>query len=233
VTSIDLLALGPHPDDVEIACAGTILKVVRQGLSVAVVDATHGEMASRGTAADRDREAAAAAVALGLRERRNLGLPDTGVRADDGATRRLVGLLRELRPRLFLAPATRDVHPDHVATAALADRAFFLAGLRNFGRDLGAPFRPRVLLRFPGNHPVEPSLCVDITEVADRKAEVIRCYASQLGPDDRGHLLQGLDLLERAQVRDRYWGTRIGVRAAEAFWCDGPLPLSDLRSLME
>lgn len=231
-TGIDVLALGPHPDDVEIACGGTLLKLTAAGRSVVVVDVTRGEMGSRGTAADREREAAAAATRLGLRERRNLGLPDTGVRADDDAVRRLVAVLRELRPHLLLAPVLRDVHPDHVASATLADRAFFFAGLRQFAPDLGAPFRPAMVLRFPGNQPVEPTLCVDISDVVAAKAELIRCYASQLAAGQRGHFVQGLDLLERVEVRDRFWGARIAVRAAEAFCSDGPLPLSDLRSLM-
>jgi LmbE family N-acetylglucosaminyl deacetylase len=87
-------------------------------------------------------------------------------------------------------------------------------------------------LRYPGNLPIEPSLVVDISAVADKKADIVRCYRSQLSPPDRAHLVQGLDLLERTEVRDRFHGTRIGVRAAESFWHDGPLPVRDLRLLL-
>jgi bacillithiol biosynthesis deacetylase BshB1 len=228
----DVLCLGAHPDDVEIAAAGTILLLVESGRTVTIVDVTHGEKGSRGSRAERDAEAAAAAARLGLRERRNLELPDTAVAADDASVQRLVALLRQARPLLLLAPVAHDVHPDHVATAHLAERAFFFAGLRNYAPDLGEPHRPRLLLRYPGNRPVEPTFVVDVARVAAAKAEVLRCYRSQLTPPDRTHLVQGLDVVERAEVRDRFYGAGIGSRAAEAFWTDGPLAVRDPGALL-
>ncbi|MBL8727158.1 MAG: bacillithiol biosynthesis deacetylase BshB1 [Planctomycetes bacterium] len=221
----DVLAIGAHPDDVEIAAAGTLLLLVAAGRTVSLVDVTRGEMGSRGTVADRDAEAIAAAARLGAPERVNLGCPDTGVAVDDATTAKLVAALRSARPQLLLAPHRHDVHPDHTATAALAEKALFLAGLKNFAPELGAPHRPRLFLRYPGNRHVEPTLAVDITAVVADKAAVLRCYRSQLNPPDRRHLVQGLDVLERAEVRDRFHGARIGTRAAEPFWHDGPLPV--------
>lgn len=228
----DALFLGPHPDDIEIAASGTILRLVAAGLRVAILDATAGEKASRGTGAERAAEAAAAARALGVAERHNLGLPDTGVVADDAAVRLLVAELRGARPRLLFAPAERDVHPDHTAVAQIAGRAVFLAGLRNYAPELGGAHRPRLCVRYAGNVPHEPTFAVDISDLAERKAAVLRCYGSQLAPPDRTHLVQGLDVLERAQVRDRFYGARIGCAAAEPFLLDGPLPLRDLAPLM-
>ncbi len=228
LTACDVLALGAHPDDVEIAAAGLLLLLRKAGRTVAIVDATRGEAGSRGTAAERAAEAAAAAQALGVAQRLNLGLPDTGLRVDDAACDLLVAALRTARPSLLLAPLARDVHPDHIALAQLAERAFFLAGLKNHRPQLGAPHRPRRLLRYPGNVPVEPTIAVDISAVAEQKAAVLRCYRSQLAPPDRRHLSQGLDVLERAEVRDRFFGARIGVRAAEPFWQDGPLAVGDV-----
>src|SRR5262245_8864481 len=227
----DALFLAPHPDDVEIAAAGTVLRLRARGVAVALVDVTRGEKGSRGSADERAREAAAAAQALDVGQRLNLGLPDTGVRVDDQNVRRVVELLRTARPRLFFAPAERDVHPDHVAVGELAGRAFFLAGLVNFAPELGAPHRPRLFARYPGNVPVEPTFAVDISDVVAGKAAAIRCYATQLMPADRSHLIQGLDVLERAQARDRFYGARIGVAAAEPFVVDGPLPIRDVALL--
>jgi len=227
----DALFLAPHPDDVEIAAAGTVLRLRARGVAVALVDVTRGEKGSRGSADERAREAAAAAQALDVGQRLNLGLPDTGVRVDDQNVRRVVELLRTARPRLFFAPAERDVHPDHVAVGELAGRAFFLAGLVNFAPELGAPHRPRLFARYPGNVPVEPTFAVDISDVVAGKAAAIRCYATQLQPADRSHLIQGLDVLERAQARDRFYGARIGVAAAEPFVVDGPLPVRDVALL--
>jgi bacillithiol biosynthesis deacetylase BshB1 len=228
----EVLALGPHPDDIEISAAGTLLLLQKAGQRVALVDCTRGEKGSRGTVAERDAEATAAAHRLGAALRHNLGLPDTGLRVDDASCQALVAVLRAVRPSLMLAPHVHDVHPDHVAAGELVSRAFFLSGLRHYEPHLGAPHRPRVLLRYPGNRPVEPTLVVDITAVAAAKAEIVRCYRSQLDPADRSHLTLGLDLWERTEVRDRYWGATIAVRAAEPFWHDGPLPLRDVKAML-
>lgn len=228
----DLLFVGPHPDDVEIAAAGTILRCTGSGRTVSVVDVTRGEMGSRGTPEQRRAEAEAAAKALGLLERHNLGLPDTAVAVDATAERSLVHALRAIRPRLLFAPHRADVHPDHVAVATLAERAFFLAGLVRYAPELGSPHRPRLLIRYPGNQPVEPTFVVDVADLQERKAEVLACYRSQLQPPDRNHLMLGLDVRERAQLRDRWYGARIASTAAEPFWLDGPLPLRDLAPLI-
>jgi len=229
----DVLALGPHPDDIEIAAAGSLLRLVGQGLAVTLIDFTRGEKGSLGTVVDRDLEAAAAAQALGVQQRHNLLLPDTGITVDETTTDLLVGALRRARPRLLLSPLANDVHPDHVAAAQVTERAFFLAGLKHHAPHLGPPWRPTTLLRYAGNRPVNPTVVIDISDVAEAKADIIRCYASQLAPDERSHLTQGLDLLERARVRDRFFGASIGVEAAEAFWHQGPLPLRSLTAVLD
>lgn len=228
----DALFLGPHPDDVEIACSGAILRLVGSGKKVAIVDCTGGEMGSQGTAAERKQEAIAAAATLGVAERRNLDLPDTAVAVDDDSIHRLVRALRELRPQLLFAPHEKDVHPDHVAAAHLASKAWFFAGLRRYEPDLGEPHRPRMLIRYPGNIPAEPTFALDISDLAEKKAAAIRCYRSQLVADGaRAHLVQRLDILERAQVRDRFYGARTGCALAEPYVVDGPVLLRDLGSL--
>ncbi|MFN9705480.1 MAG: bacillithiol biosynthesis deacetylase BshB1, partial [Planctomycetota bacterium] len=94
------------------------------------------------------------------------------------------------------------------------------------------PHRPRLLLRYPGNRQPVPTLVVDVSAVADRKAAVVRCYRSQTNPPDRAHLVLGLDVVERAEVRDRFHGAAIGVARGEAFVHDGPLPVADLLGLL-
>lgn len=229
----DVLAVGPHPDDVEIAAAGTLLRLRDAGLRLAIVDCTRGEKGSRGSQQERDAEAAEAARLLGVVCRTNLGLPDAGVRADDErGGDALVATIRAARPRLLLGPLADDVHPDHVAAARLVERAWFLAGLRNHQPQLGAAHRPGLLLRYPGNRQPTPTLVVDVSAVAARKAEIVRCYRSQTAPPDRRHLVLGLDVVERAEVRDRFHGASIGVAMGEAFVHDGPLPIGDLAALL-
>jgi bacillithiol biosynthesis deacetylase BshB1 len=227
------MVVAPHPDDAEISCGGTILALVARGARVAVVDMTRGERGTRGDEATRQAECAAATAALGLAERANLGLPDTAVRDDDEALSRLVGVLRRMRPRVLLAPLDRDLHPDHAATGAAVSRAFFHAGLVRVLPELGPPHRPQLLLRYPLHEEVSATLCVDISEFAERKLDVIRCYASQLPGDDpaaRAHL-SGLDPLERARARDLFYGALCGCRAAEPFATAAPLRVRDLLSL--
>lgn len=232
MVSCDALFLGPHPDDVEIACSGAILRLARGGKQSTIVDCTRGEMGSRGNPDLRKQEAAAAAALLGVRDRRNLGLRDTGIQADDASIRLLVAAIRESRPSLLFAPHEKDVHPDHVAAAQLATKAWFFAGLARYEPGLGAPHRPRMLIRYPGNIPVEPTFALDVSDLADDKAAVIRCYASQLVTDgQRSHLVQGLDILERARVRDRFYGARTGCAFAEPYVVEGPVLLRDLGSL--
>jgi bacillithiol biosynthesis deacetylase BshB1 len=229
--AVDVLVLGAHPDDAEIGCGGTLLGLVEQGFTVAIADLTRGEKGSRGTPEQRAQEAAAAAALLGVRERVQLGLPDTELRDDTAAARGVIEVIRRLRPRLLIAPVPHDAHPDHVAAGQLARRAFFHAGLTNVMPELGAGHRPRVFLQYLGNDLVQPTLCVDIGRFAARKRDVLRCYASQVG-GPKTHLLRRVDVVERAEVRDRYFGVLVGCEAAEPFVCEGPLPLAGLGELL-
>ena len=224
------MVLAPHPDDAELSCGGTVMRLVEAGHRVAIVDMTRGEMGTVGTPETRAEECEAATRVLGVHERRNLGLPDAFVRDDDDALRAVIGAIRDLRPEILFAPLDRDLHPDHEATGLVARRAFFHSGLAKVMPELGAPHRPQTLLHYPLHHEVDPSLCVDISSVAARKLDAIRCYATQFGGDNQ-HRAR-LDVLQRAEARDRFYGSRIGTMAAEAFWSDGPLVIRDPSTLL-
>jgi bacillithiol biosynthesis deacetylase BshB1 len=221
----DAMFLTAHPDDAEICCAGTILRLLAAGKRVVLVDMTEGEMGTRGDAQTRRAEAVAATRLLGVQERINLRLPDTGLRVDDACVDPVVEVIRRLRPTLLFAQHPHDVHPDHVATGRIAERAFFVAGLLRYQADLGAPSRPDRLLTFPGNDHVEPSFCVDISAHAARKRQIVECYGSQVGAVDPSHFAKKLDALDRVEARDRYFGALLGVRAAEPFIVHSPLAL--------
>ena len=227
----DALFLAAHPDDVEICCAGTILRLLETGKRIALVDMTRGEKGTRGTAETRQAECDAATQMLGAHERVNLQLPDAEVRDDDVALAAVVGAIRRLRPRLFFAQHVRDVHPDHVATAQVVRRAFFHSGLANFRPDLGAAFRPGQLIHFQGNDHIDPTFCVDITGYEDKKRAIVECYATQVNLEDGSHFAKKMDPLERCEARDRYFGAQVGCRAAEPFFVDGPFLVRDLGEL--
>lgn len=226
----DLLVLAPHPDDAEICCGGLILQLTSVGRRVVIADMTRGEKGSFGTPQQRQAECEEATAVMKVTRRLNLELPDTALRDDDETVRRVVEVLRAERPTVLAAPLEHDVHPDHAATGRVARRAWFLAGLKNAFTDAGKAWRPRHLLRYPLHDPVEPTFCVDITTVADRKLQAVRCYASQIG--GAAGVRTGLDPLQRAEARDRYFGSRIGTRAAEPYATDGPLALENITCLL-
>jgi len=143
----------------------------------------------------------------------------------------VVGAIRQLRPRLLLAPTTRDLHPDHEAAGLVARRAWFHAGLAKVLPELGEPHRPERILTYPLHNEIAATICVDISSTVGRKIEALRCYATQFGGTDRSHLAR-LDLLQRAEARDRFYGAQIGCAAAEPFGSDEPLKVSDLRLLL-
>lgn len=228
----DLLAIGAHPDDVDLCVGGLLAGAVSAGLTVRILDLTAGERGSRGTVATRRREAAAAAEVLGVRERACLGLADAGVRDDEASRRQLATWIRAQRPRRVLAPWFEDVHPDHRAAAELVRSAWFLSGLRAHESLDGPAFRPEELLHFPGlpgrgaTFP-EPTAVVAIDRFRATKLEAVRCFESQFGsgnadgPEPAG----GPEPLERLEARDRFYGARIGQRFGEPLIERGPREL--------
>ena len=228
----DVLAVGAHPDDVEIWAGGLVAKAAQAGCQVAILDLTRGELGTRGSAETRAAEAAAAAEALGVASRENLDLPDGDVQPAPSNQRRLAGVLRRLRPRLVLAPYELDRHPDHERASALVREAAWSAGLEKFETPdaPGAePHRPRVLY-YMGWHSFEPTLVVDITDVYERKLAAVRCYASQLHGSETGERRTRLSdekFIEQWTARQLYFGSLIGVRYGEPYYARGPLPIGD------
>jgi bacillithiol biosynthesis deacetylase BshB1 len=227
MSTLDLLAFGPHPDDVELFCGGLLATAGERGHRAGVVDLTRGEMASRGTPETRAAETEAASRALGLVHRENLGLPDAHVRVDDEAAARVVEALRRLRPEMVVAPYWHERHPDHEATSALVTRALFLAGLRKYGD--GEPHTPRQVLYYPMRHLAEPSFVVDVTAVHARKMAAVRCYGSQVeARADAPPTLVGSALsLSSLEARDAFYGARIGVPFGEPYVVRETLGLAD------
>lgn len=224
--TLDLLAFGAHPDDVEICCGGFLLLAGDRGQRAGIVDLTRGELATNGTPEIRAVEAADAAEVLGLAVRENLALPDGGLLADDPVQlAALVGALRRHRPTIALAPWTEARHPDHAATGRLAERAAFFSGLRNYRPDLGAPWRPLRWLAYAERVDTRPDLVVDTSDVQDRKWAAVACHRSQFG--GRETILTRSLGIDAFTVRDRYWGASIGVAHGEPYLLGAPVPVSD------
>lgn len=227
---MEILAIGPHPDDIELGTAGLLALERRRGHSIGLIDLSRGEMGSRGNAEIRAREATEAARRLGAHFRLNLGLPDTRIQDDPAAARRLAVWIRQARPALVLAPYPVDRHPDHAAAGLLVQRAVLYAGLRRLDLE-EAHHVVRTLLFYPINELVErPSFCVDVTEVWEEKVAALEAHASQVGETgleiDRRFFGHG-GFLEAMEGRAVQYGRMIGARYAEAYLTRDPLRLED------
>jgi len=232
---LDILAVGAHPDDVEISCGGTIAAAASQGLTAGILDLTRGELATNGTPEIRAAEAAEAARILGVQGRWNAGLPDGGIHAYDPAqVRSAVEWLRRLRPDILVVHFPRDRHPDHVASAELMDRAIYLAGLRRFDA-AGALFRPRVRYHYASRVGFTPSFVVDITPAWDAKRASILAHGSQVtraDADVRPTAINREGFLEFVESRARHYGGMIGVLYGEPFHATEPLGVRALGALL-
>jgi bacillithiol biosynthesis deacetylase BshB1 len=232
---LDILAVGAHPDDVEISCGGTLAAAAAQGLSAGILDLTRGELATNGTPEIRAAEAAEAARILGVRGRWNAGLPDGGLHAHDPAqVRGAVGWLRRLRPDVLVVHFPRDRHPDHVAAAELLDRAIYLAGLRRFEAE-GEPFRPRVRYHFASRIGFTPSFVVDVTPAWEAKRAAILAHKSQVtraAADARPTAINREGFLDFVEARARHYGGMIGVLYGEPFRATEPLGVRSLDALL-
>lgn len=232
---VDLLAFGPHPDDVELGMGGTIAKLNDQGYTTAIMDLTRGEMGSNGSPAQRVKEGEAAARILGCAWRRNLGLPDRGLDPRNPEQMlRVVEAIRTARPRLMAVNFGVDRHPDHISSSRLLEEAWFNAGLRRYetGQE---PYRPAQLLYYFINDACEPSFIVDITPQMRRKIESLFAHGSQFqrgegAAETRLNRPGGLPYL--IESRDRLFGAKAGVEYAEGFFLKQAPLIGDPVSLL-
>ncbi|HEY2432334.1 MAG TPA: bacillithiol biosynthesis deacetylase BshB1 [Vicinamibacterales bacterium] len=229
VTTVDLLAFGPHPDDIEIGLGGTIARHVALGQRVGLCDLTAGEMGSNGTVAERLAEADAAGAVLGAAWRVNLRWPDRDIGGDD-QIRTAVALIRRARPRTIAIPYGIDRHPDHVAAHRILNEAVFDSGLRRY--DPATPaWKPERLCQYFINDSVSPSFVIDVSEAYDLKRRALACYVSQFRPADatKGDVATRLNsptFQQLIESRDAQFGALAGVAFAEGFVVRDPLVLS-------
>jgi len=195
---LDLLAIAPHPDDVELTSGGTLLKMAEEGYRTGILDLTQGETGTRGTPETRLREAAHAAKILRVRVRRNLALPDARLSLQEDYKTAIAEVIREFQPHTVILPYFDGRHPDHYTAARLGYEACFIAGLKNYPL-AGEAFRPFKILYAAAYADVTPTFAVDITRQFQRRRRAILAYASQFRPpqkDRRSKVFLPLDQLE-------------------------------------
>jgi bacillithiol biosynthesis deacetylase BshB1 len=221
---VDVLAFGPHPDDIEIGMAATVAKHTALGYRVGLCDLTRGELSSNGTPEERVAEAEAAAALLGAAWRLNLGLPDGALADIDSHVRTIVGVVRRARPAVIAVPFADDRHPDHRQAAALLASAIFKAGLRRYAD--GDPWHAQWVCAYFINDSAPPSFVVDVSDVYDLKRRALACHASQFRPaasDAADTRLTSPLFLQLVETRDAQFGAKAGVRFAEGFTVREPV----------
>jgi N-acetylglucosamine malate deacetylase 1 len=231
---VDVLAIAAHRDDVELTCAGTLLRAVDAGHRTGILDLTAGETGTRGSAELREKEAARAAELLGVTERRNAGLPDAHLQNTDQMRRVVVEHIRHFAPRVVILPYAVGRHPDHRVASELGRDACFLAGLAKYDA-AGAPHRPFKILYALSyrEDPVKPTFVVDITPQFERKIAAIRCYASQFdGAKAAGEIFPtGQDLYSLVETQNAHYGSLIRTGYGEPFFTDETMAVTDVVGL--
>lgn len=236
--TIDVLAFGAHPDDVELSASGTLLRHKAAGYSTGIVDLTEGELGSRGTVDSRYEEAAKAAEILGLSARVNLRMPDGFFTHSEENLRLVVEQIRRFRPRIVLANSFSDRHPDHGKGGKLVSDACFLAGLRRVktsweGKTQEA-YRPQAVYHYIQDRMIEPDFVIDVSAFAEQKFASIKAYKTQFWDPDSSEPttpISGKEFFEFLEGRMAGFGRTIGVRYAEGFTVERTPGVNDLFDL--
>ena len=231
---LDVLAIGAHPDDVELGCGGTLALLAAQGRRVGILHLTRGERGTRGTVAEREDEARAAAAALGAAAVDFLDCGDGGLRRGEAEEDALIAVLRRRRPEIVLGPTPSDRHPDHGRAHRLVADAAFYAGLARRGE--GEPHRPGAVFAYMQNDPFEPSFIVDVTSVWEKKLASLAAYGSQLHQpgherDEPMTKVASPEFAAAVTGRAQHFGMLIGAAYGEPFLSRLPLAVGDVFAL--
>ena len=222
---VDLLAIGPHPDDIEIGIGGIVAKHAALGHRVGLCDLTAGEMGSNGTVEERLAEAEAARGVLGALWRVNLRLPDRAIGSDREHERAVASLVRRVRPTVVALPYWSDRHPDHVAASHVLTAGVFNAGLRRYPAE-GDAWKPESVCYYFINDSAPPSFVVDVSDQYETRRRALACHASQFQPSQRDAVATRLTsdrFRQLIESRDAQFGALAGVAFAEGIVVKHPV----------
>ena len=224
---MDILAFAAHPDDIELACGGTVLKLVQQGYKVGIIDFSRGELGSRGTPELRAKEAQMATHLMGIQVRENLGISDGNIQNNAENRLKIIQAIRRYKPKVILINAPTDRHPDHPNAAKLSLEAIFYAGLvkiESYDTDgcLQEVHRPNYVLHYIQSDDLEPQIVVDVSEVWEQRMELIYAFGSQfhnpkVKREEPETFISSPQFLELVVNRAKSFGYRINASYGEGF----------------
>ena len=240
---LDLLAIGVHPDDVELGCSGTIINEIKNGKQVGVLDLTQGELGSRGTVDTRYEEAAKAAKIMGVHVRENLKMRDGFFKNDEEHQKKLIVAIRKYQPEIIITNSLSDRHPDHGRAARLTTDSCFLSGLikvetKNEQGIVQEPWRPKYVFHYIQDRYHEPDFVIDINSVFDQRMEAIKAYTTQFyNPDNEDDgpqtYISTSAFIESVVARARMIGKKIGVAYGEGFNTEKRLGIKNLDAFIQ
>ncbi len=243
IMKLNILAIGVHPDDVELGCSGTLINEIKRGKKAGIIDLTQGELGTRGTVETRYEEAAKAAMILGALVRENLKMRDGFFRNDEEHQMKLIRSIRKYQPDIIIGNILHDRHPDHGRAGHLITTSCFLSGLSKIETtdDYGTTqqkWRPSYVLHYIQDWYHEPDLLIDISDVFDQRMESIKAYTTQfhvspLSGDGPQTYISTPDFIDSVVARARMFGKRIGVKYAEGFITEKKIGIRSLDALIQ
>jgi N-acetylglucosamine malate deacetylase 1 len=239
---LDILAIGVHPDDVELGCSGTIINEIKRGKKVGILDLTQGELGTRGTIDTRYQEAANAAMIMGVQVRENLKMRDGFFMNDEENKLKLIQAIRKYQPEIVMGNILHDRHPDHGRAGNMIAESCFLSGLAKIetNDETGKPqqrWRPSNVFHYIQDWYHEPHLLIDITDSFEQRMKAIEAYTTQFHTGEKSSegtqtYISTPDFLESIVARARMFGKRIGVKFAEGFISEKSIGIRDLDALV-
>jgi N-acetylglucosamine malate deacetylase 1 len=237
---VDILAIGVHPDDIELGCGGTLIASVKQNKKVAIVDLTQGELGTRGTIHTRRQEAEDAAEVMGISYRENLEMADGFFEITQENLLNVIQIIRKYQPEILICNAPKDRHPDHGRSSELVVRAAFLSGLRKIETQLDdqaqEAWRPKNIYHYIQDTFIEPDFVFDISDVHEQKIKAVVSYKTQFNTSDESEpttYISTPDFLNRTIGRALSLGKTIGVQYAEGFISEKAVGVRDFNDLVQ
>ena len=230
---LDILAFAAHPDDVELACSGTVIKHIQQGKKVGVIDLTRGELGTRGDVPTRMKEAEVSSQIMKIAVRENLDLPDGFLAENEDSLKKIIVAIRKYQPEIVLCNAKYDRHPDHGLAGQIVSRACFLSGLIKI--ETGQPaWRPKMVYHYIQDRFIQPDLIIDITDQFEERMKTVLAFKSQFFNADSNEPLTPIatkEFLDNLKGRLFQFGRLINTTYGEGFTTERPVGTDDLFTL--
>lgn len=231
---LDILAFGVHPDDIELGCSGTLIKHIKAGYKVGLVDLTQGELGTLGSGPIRLLEAEESRKIIGASIRENLGMADGFFSHSKENTLKIIDVIRRYQPEIVIANSLEDRHPDHGRAAKLVADASYYSGLSKIKTN-SSKWRPKAVYHFIQDYNLTPDFLVDISEHIDQKIKAILAFETQFNVSDSSQDITPIsspDFVKFIKAKSKTYGRPIGASFAEGFNVARPIGVSDLFDIL-